>query len=120
MKKILFIFLLFYFNTFMIYGHEKKFFLGVTVMDVPEAKKKKISYLDTTGAIILKLTERSPAKIGGLLVGDVILQIDENKINSFYDVIKYISNYNGIGFVVIKVLRNNNFYEYKIKLAEKS
>ena len=104
----------------MINGHEKKFFLGATVMNAPETTKQKIGYLDITGAIILKLAERSPAEIGGLLVGDIILQIDEKKINSFYDVIKYISNYNGRGFVIIKVLRNNNFYEYNIKLAEKS
>ncbi len=88
--------------------------------NTPKIIKEQLSYLNITGSIILKLIENSPADIGGLLIGDIILKIDEKEINYFYDVTNFISNYTGRGYVVIKIFRNNNFYEYKIKLAEKN
>ena len=103
-----------------VYSHEKKFFLGATVGNTPKNLKQKINYLHISGAIILKIIDRSPAQISGLLVGDIILKIDEREINSFYDVIKYISAYTGEGDVLIRLFRNNNVYDYKVKLAEKS
>ena len=120
MTKKFFIFLLFYFQAYFIYSHEKKFFLGVTVENIPKIIKQQINDLDISGAIIIKLIDPSPAKISGLLVGDIIIKIDEKKVNSFYDITKYISNYTGKGTVLIKVFRNNNVYDYRIKLAEKS
>ena len=86
----------------------------------PKTIKQQINYLDISGAIILKLIDRSPAQIGGLLVGDIILKIDDKEINSFHDIIKYISNYTGKGNVLIKVFRNDNIYDYSIKLDESS
>ena len=120
MIKKFFLCLFFFFQVYFVYSHEKKFSLGVTVANVPKAIKRQINHLDLSGAIILKLIERSPAQIGGLLVGDIILKIDDKEINSFYDVTKYISNYTGKGNVLIKVFRNNNIYDYSIKLDEKS
>ena len=120
MKKKLLIYLLFFFQIHFVYSHEKKFFLGATVANTPKTIKKKINYLDTSGAIILKLIDRSPAQIGGLLVGDIILKIDDKEVNNFYDIITYISNYTGKGNILIKVFRNNNFYDFSIKLDEKS
>ena len=120
MKKKILICLLFYFQIYFVYSHEKKFFLGLTVANTPKAIKQQINHLDISGAIILKLINSSPAQKGGLLIGDIILKIDGQKINSFYDVTKYISNYTGKGNVLIKVFRNNNVYDYSIKLNEKS
>ena len=109
-----------FFQVYFVYSHEKKYFLGLTVTNTPKTIKKKINYLDISGAIILKLIDRSPAQIGGLLVGDIILKIDDKEVNSFHDVTKYISKYTGKGNVLIKVFRNNNVYDYSIKLDEKS
>ena len=118
-KKFL-ICLLFFFQVHFVYSHEKKYFLGATVANTPKTTKQQINYLDISGAIILKLIDRSPAKIGGLLVGDIILKIDDKEVNSFHDIIKYISNYTGKGNVLIKVFRNDNIYDYSIKLDESS
>ena len=116
-KKIL-IFLLFFFQIHFVYSHEKKFFLGATVANSPKTIKQQINYLNISGAIILKLIDQSPAQIGGLLVGDIILKVDDMEVNSFHDIIKYISSYNGKGNILIKVFRNNNIYDYSIKLDE--
>ena len=118
-KKFL-ICLFFFFQIYFVYSHEKKFFLGVTVANTPKTIKQQINFLDISGAIILKLIDRSPAQIGGLLVGDIILKIEDKEVNSFNDITKYISNYTGKGNVLIKVFRNNNVYDFSIKLDEKS
>ena len=118
-KKFL-ICLYFFFQIYFVYSHEKKFFLGVTVANTPKTIMQQINYLDISGAIIIKLIDRSPAQIGGLLVGDIILEIEDKEVNSFYDITKFISNYTGTGNVLIKVFRNNNVYDYNIKLDEKS
>ena len=120
MIKKFFLCLFFFFLVFSVYSHEKKFSLGVTVANTPKSIKQQINYLDISGAIILKLIDRSSAQIGGLLVGDIILKIDDKEVKSFYDITKYISNYTGKGDVLIKVFRNNNIYDYSIKLDEKS
>ena len=46
MTKKFFIFLLFYFQAYFIYSHEKKFFLGVTVANTPKTIKQQINYLE--------------------------------------------------------------------------
>ena len=120
MIKNFFICLILFFQIYFVYSHEKKFFLGATVANTPKTIKQQINYLDISGAIILKLTDQSSAQVGGLLVGDIILKIDDKEVNSFHDITKYISNYTGKGNVLIKVFRNNNIYDYSIKLDEKS
>ena len=120
MKKKFLICLLFFYQIYFVYSHEKKFFLGATVANTSKTMKQQINYSDISGAIILKLIDHSPAQIGGLLVGDIILKVDDKEVNSFHDITKYISNYTGKGNVLIKVFRNNNVYDYTIKLDEKS
>ena len=120
MIKKFFICLFFFFQIYYIYSHENKNFLGVIVANTPKTIKQQINYLDISGAIILKLIDSSPAQIGGLLVGDIILKIDNKEVNSFHDITKYISNYRGKENILIKVFRNNTVYDYSIKLDEKS
>ena len=120
MTKKFFICLIFFFQIYSVYSHEKKFFLGATVANTPKTIKQQINYSDISGATVLKLIDQSPAHIGGLLVGDIILKIDDKEVNNFHDIIKYISNYTGKGNVLIKVFRNNNIYDYSIKLDEKT
>ena len=67
MKKKFLIYLLFFFQIHFVYSHEKKFFLGATVANTPKTIKQQINYLDISGAIILKLIDRSPAQIGGAI-----------------------------------------------------
>ena len=45
--------------------------------------KQQINYSDISGAIILKLIDHSPAQIGGLLVGDIILKVEIRKLIVF-------------------------------------
>ena len=69
---------------------------------------------DFTPAIISEVQKDSPAMIGGLKDGDIILEIDGNKVQSIMDVSKFItmSTDNLIDF---KVKRPNDEISLKIK-----
>ena len=111
-------FLFFYFLVFFGYSHEKKFFLGVTVGNISKEIKEKYYLSNSLGAIVLKLNENGPAIKGGLSIGDIILSINEKKINNFYDVIKYVSTYSGNGILKIIFLRENILNEVTVELVE--
>ncbi len=69
---------------------------------------------DFTPAVINEVQKDSPAMIGGLKAGDIILEIDDNKVQSIMDVSKFItmSTDNVINF---KVKRSYDEYLLKIK-----
>ncbi len=58
---------------------------------------------DFTPAVINEVQKDSPAMIGGLRQGDVILEIDDNKVQSIIDVSKYIT------------MSTDNFINFKVK-----
>ena len=58
---------------------------------------------DFTPAVINEVQKNSPAMIGGLKEGDVILEIDENKVQSIMDVSKFIT------------MSTDDFVSFKVK-----
>ena len=69
---------------------------------------------DFTPAVINEVQKDSPAMIGGLEKGDIILEIDENKVQSIMDVSKFItmSTSDSINF---KVKRSYDEFILKVK-----
>ena len=103
----------------IVYAHEKKYILGVTVGNITKSQMDELELKDKSGAIILKLYDFSAAKMGGLLVGDIIVKIDNRTINNFYDLTNYLANYEGNGIIYITTLRNKKIFNIPIKLIEK-
>ncbi len=69
---------------------------------------------DFTPAVINEVQKDSPAMIGGLKEGDIILEIDGNKVQSIMDVSKFITmSIND--FIDFKVKRSYDEYILKIK-----
>ena len=102
-----FIFIVLFLYSFVLYSHEQKYILGVTVGNVTKSVMDKLDLKDKSGAIILKLSDLSAAKKSGLLVGDIIVKIDDQIIDNFYDLTKFISTYEGNGIIDIMTLRKN-------------
>ncbi len=69
---------------------------------------------DFTPPLISEVQKDSPAEIYGLKKNDLILRIDENKINSILDVSKIIM-FSTSEFIEFKVLRNDVVYITKVK-----
>ena len=69
---------------------------------------------DFTPAMINEVQDESPAQIAGLKKNDVILEIDENKVNSILDVSKLIMMSTS-EFIDFKVSRFENELIFKVK-----
>jgi len=69
---------------------------------------------DFTPAVINEVQKDSPAMIGGLKNGDVILEIDGNKVQSIMDVSKFITMSTD-DFIDFKVKRSYDEFLFKIK-----
>ena len=53
---------------------------------------------------------------GSLIMGDVITEVEGNKVNNSEDLIKELSRYKVGDSVTLKVLRDKNIMEKRIKL----
>ena len=69
---------------------------------------------DFTPAVINEVQKDSPAMIGGLKDNDIILEIDDNKVESIMDVSKYITTSTG-EVIDFKVERFDQEYLLRIK-----
>ncbi len=68
---------------------------------------------DFTPAVINEVQKNSPAMIGGLKENDIILEIDENKVQSIMDVSKFITMSTD-EFIYFKVKRSSDEFLLKI------
>ena len=71
---------------------------------------------DFTPAVINEVQKESPAEIGGLKQDDIILEIDNNKVESIMDVSKYITM-STADFIDFKVKRSYDELLLKIKTS---
>lgn len=64
--------------------------------------------------IIDEITPASPAEASGLKPGDKIIEIDDNRINNWEDVIESVSN-SKKDILSMKILRNSNTLSFQVK-----
>jgi len=69
---------------------------------------------DFTPAVINEVQKDSPAMIAGLKQNDIILEIDDNKVNSIMEVSKFITTSTD-EFIIFKVERFDQEYLLKVK-----
>ncbi|MCR4293471.1 MAG: trypsin-like peptidase domain-containing protein [Candidatus Kuenenia sp.] len=96
--------------------------LGITL--VPNNITKR---LEIQGACLLEVIPNGAAdkaglqgtkrnRTGSLLLGDVIIEVEGNRVNNSEDLIKELSRYKVGDSVALKVLRDKNIMEKRIKL----
>jgi serine protease Do len=61
-------------------GVVKRAILGITARDLDAATIKKIGGKPTTGAVVTKVTDGSPADLAGVNVGDVITKVNDKPV----------------------------------------
>lgn len=101
----------------MFFGHRPK--LGVEYHDLDE--KTLAAYFNVeqrSGVLILKVTRGTPAEKGGLLPGDVIIAIDDEKINDGDDLIDTLSDYEGGEEIAVTIMRKGKKSSIKVELEE--
>jgi serine protease Do len=101
------------------YGEVKRAILGVQIRDLTSdlADEKGISEIQ--GVYIPGVVEHGAAEIAGIKEGDVILAIDEQKVNKASELQEAISRYHPGDQVLVKVKRKKKELNLKVTLLSR-
>lgn len=97
-------------------GTFKKVVLGVTISNVAEYQEMTgADFGIESGVIIIKIEPDSVAKINGLLVNDVIVKINNEKIENKIDLFRYLYKVKTGDSVKMTVWRENKYVTLDVK-----
>jgi serine protease Do len=89
------------------------------VKDLDDAQRAKVGkWLPTQGAFVAELTPGGPASKAGSRPGDVITQINNQRVIGAADVVDYVSNQSIGGKVTLHYLRDGKPGELQVGLGE--
>jgi S1-C subfamily serine protease len=84
-------------------------YLGIKGVDVSVYEKQlSVDLTPEDGVVVVEIFKDSPAQVGGLMAGDVIQEIDGEKIDDMGDVHRQLFNYKPGDEAVMKVMRNGD------------
>lgn len=92
--------------------------LGVAIQDLTEQLGDYFGVKRGEGALITEVEKESPAEKAGLKAGDVIVQVDNEKVSGSDDVRQIISEKEKGDEVSLKVMRNKSLKDFSVTLAE--
>ncbi len=98
-------------------GFVERGYLGVEISPVPKKIAEHLGINNKEGVFVQNVKKDSPADIGGIKAGDVILKVDGKKISSVSQIIRIISSYGKDKKVTIQIYRNKKTIDLDIKLA---
>lgn len=92
--------------------------LGVAIQDLTEQLGDYFGVEKGEGALITEVEKESPAEKAGLKAGDVIVQVDNEKVSGSDDVRQIISEKEKGDEVSLKVIRDKRPKDFSVTLAE--
>jgi len=97
---------------------ERDFITGLHVQKIDRNMQKILKLDNKTGLIITDIDKGSSGEKSGLIIGDVILAVNENSIESVSDVIKVINEgLHKVGDLInLEVLRKGKMINVKLEL----
>jgi hypothetical protein len=95
-------------------------YLGVSLRDLTVQLGDYFGVEDGEGALIEEVNADTPAAEAGLQAGDVIVQIDDEKIDDVADVTSYLRDKDPGDEVAVTVLRKGKDKTFEVKLGETS
>ncbi len=100
-------------------GRVRRGFLGMSVTDLAPEAAEAFGLDSTDGALVMSLTEDMPAQKGGVEVGDVVLEMDGQKVRNTRQLIDYVSARGPDVEVELEILRNGERLTRSVVLAER-
>lgn len=93
-------------------------YLGIGINDVTPENAKFFDLKDNNGALVTQVTPESPAGKAGLKQGDVIVQVDNEKIHSATELQMAVSQRSPETAIALQVLRDGKPEKLQVKLGE--
>jgi serine protease Do len=99
---------------------ERSYTTGVHVQSIDPVMQRYLRLSSSEGVIITDVEKRSSGEKAGLKIGDVILEVDGNKISSAQDIIRVIDEgLHKVGDVLsLNIVRQNKSLILKLKLED--
>lgn len=102
----------------MEFGNVQKGVLGVKGGELNQAVAEELGIKRTQGFYVADVTKGSGAEKAGVKKGDVIVQIDNQKVNSFAELTGYISTKRPNDTVNVYVIRDGKEIEFPVTLTK--
>ncbi len=97
---------------------EKSPYIGVMLDNLTDQLGKYFGAADGEGALITEVVEDSPAEKAGLAAGDVIVKIDDEKVEDAGDVSDMIQDHSKGDKVAVTVLRDHKQKNIEVEVGE--
>ncbi|MBK7107174.1 MAG: trypsin-like peptidase domain-containing protein [Ignavibacteriae bacterium] len=97
----------------------RDFWTGISIQPIDDAIAKYYKLNSTYGVIISNVDRRSPAEKAGLEVGDVILEVNDVKINNDQTILYVFHQARTNDILKLKVFRDNKILFINLKLEPK-
>jgi len=97
---------------------KRDFYTGLKVQNIDDAIAKYFNLENTRGVIVTGVQKNSPAADAGIEVGDVIIQLDEFKINNQTTLSGLLQEFRTNQTVTLKVVRGSDTKNLKMNLEK--
>jgi len=100
------------------YGEVRRASMGIIINTMNPGKAKELHLQKQSCVVVEEFLSNSPAYKSGIKKGDIILSIDDQTINSIYDVMDYINEKNPGDVVNVQIYRAGKCIDIKIELVK--
>ena len=91
--------------------------LGIIIQEITKELSESFGMSNTKGALVAGIEKKSPAAMGGLLPGDVILKFNKNVINKSSDLPRFVGITKPKTTVPVEILRKGKVITLNIKVG---
>lgn len=106
-------------NSLIENGKFERGWLGIQMQDVDNKMAEKFGLNNSSGVIITKIFDESPADKANLQIGDIILEINETAIDNSFTIRNLIGNMKPNTKIKTKILRNKKEKLISLKLGKR-
>lgn len=103
----------------MEFGNVQRGVLGVEGGELNDLASKEFGVKETQGFYVNKVYKNSGADKGGLKKGDVIVQLDNQKVKGFADLTSYVNTKRPNDQINVGIIRDGNKMTVPVKLTKK-
>lgn len=100
-------------------GRVRRGYLGIEIGNLDFNTAQAFGLERAEGALVGNVTADSPAEEAGVRHGDVILRVDDVKVEETRDLINYVSNQGPDATVTLEILRDGERMTKEVKLTER-